>query len=75
MAQQPTAASALFPNLKSSTPSIVERRHEPASVADAMYAHLNPPPPKPENPNRESLRRHLQEAVENIERQRERGRQ
>jgi hypothetical protein len=67
MAQQPTAAGAIFPHLKSSTPSIVERRHEPASVADAMYAHLKPPPPKPANAYRESLIRNLRETVARLQ--------
>jgi hypothetical protein len=49
----PSAAEALFPNLKTGTPSIVERlRERSPSIADAVYAHLRPPPPKPPAPNR-----------------------
>jgi hypothetical protein len=47
MTQQPTAAGALYPHLKSGTPDVVERRREPNSVADAVYSHLRPTPPRP----------------------------
>jgi hypothetical protein len=44
----PSAAEALFPNLKTGTPSIVERlRDRNPSIADAVYAHLRPPPSSP----------------------------
>ena len=73
MAQQPTAASALYPHLKSGTPEPVQRQHgHDNSIAQTMYPR---PPTRPTNPHREALLRHLKEANANIEaRQRERGR-
>jgi len=40
--REPSAAQALFPNLKSGTPPVVERRSEP-SIADALYPRPKPP--------------------------------
>jgi hypothetical protein len=42
MTRPPSAAAALFPNLTTGTPGVVQQRHEPGSVAEAMY-----PRPKP----------------------------
>jgi hypothetical protein len=39
-----SAAQAIFPNLKSGTPDLVQRRQQ-GGIADAMYAHLKPEPP------------------------------
>jgi hypothetical protein len=47
MTRLPSAAAALYPNLKTGTPSIVQRRSEPASVAEAMYPRPKPPPRNP----------------------------
>lgn len=74
MAQQPTAAGALYPHLKSGTP---ERRPErnTSSIGEAMWPTLGPQPKPPTNPYRELLLRGLKEANANIDaRQRERGR-
>jgi hypothetical protein len=46
MTRPPTAAAALYPGLKTGTPDVVGRRQQ-GTVADAMYPHLKPPPPKP----------------------------
>ena len=65
MAQQPTAAGALYPNLKSGTPEPVQRRHgHDNGIAQTMYPR---PKAQPPNPARESLRRHLQEAARGLD--------
>jgi hypothetical protein len=51
MTNPPTSAAAsLYPHLKSGTPEPVQQRPQSGSIADAVYAHLRPPPPKPPNP-------------------------
>jgi hypothetical protein len=46
----PSAAAALYPNLKSGTPDVVQQRQQP-TLADALYPSLapkpKPPAPKP----------------------------
>jgi hypothetical protein len=69
--REPSAAAALFPHLKSGAPDVVERRREPSSIADAMFSHLKPPPPKPPNPYRESLLRNLRELNASLRLQKE----
>jgi hypothetical protein len=44
--QRKTAAAALYPNLPSGTPDVVQQRQQ-GTVADALYSHLRPPQPKP----------------------------
>jgi hypothetical protein len=44
-----SAAASIYPDLKSGARDVVERRQQ-GTVADAMYAHLKPPPPKLPNP-------------------------
>jgi hypothetical protein len=59
MAQrEPTAAQALFPHLPSGSPTEMEQRRA-SSLGEAMWPR---PKPKPLNPYRESLLRHLKEA-------------
>jgi hypothetical protein len=43
MTRPPSAAASLYPHLKSGTRDVVQRRHEPASVADALYPRPKPP--------------------------------
>ena len=57
MPQHPTAAEALYPNLKSDERS--EQQRPESSLAEAMYPR---PQVKPSNPQRELLLRHLKEA-------------
>ena len=57
MVQQPTAAEALYGHLpRAERP---ERTRPQSSLADALYPR---PKPKPSDPYRESLLRHLKEA-------------
>jgi hypothetical protein len=56
-----SAAASLYPNLPSGMPDVVERRHTPSSIADAMFGHLRPLPPAPRNWHRELLLKDLRE--------------
>jgi hypothetical protein len=49
MVERPTAAQALYGHLQSAERDVVESRQQ-STIADAMYAHLKPPPPKLPNP-------------------------
>jgi hypothetical protein len=69
MTRPPSAAQALFPNLKTGTPDVVQQRHQ-GTVADAMYSHLKPPPSTPPNPYRDSLLKHLRELNRQLRRER-----
>jgi hypothetical protein len=46
MPHEPSAAQSIYPNLKSSTPDVVQRT-QPVSIAAAMYPSLVPKPPAP----------------------------
>jgi hypothetical protein len=62
MAQQipKSVAASLYPHLKNDTRVVFEQRQH-GTIADAMYAHLRPPAPKPPNPWRDSLLKNLRE--------------
>jgi hypothetical protein len=64
------AAGQIWPNLQSDEPPKQQRAQ--SSLAGAMWPSLGPQPKPPPNPARESLRRHLQEAVANIDARKER---
>jgi hypothetical protein len=59
MAQQPRAAGALYPHLKSGTPERRPERNQ--SIGQAMWPTLGPQPQPPINPARENLLRNLRE--------------
>ena len=59
----PNAAGQIWPHLKTDEPPRQQQRAQ--SLAGAMWPTLGPQPKPPTN--RESLRRHLQEAVANID--------
>ena len=47
MTRPPSTAAALYPHLKTGTPDVMQRRSEPASVAEAMYPLPKPPAKNP----------------------------
>ena len=70
MATAPGAAAALYPHLQTGTPERRPERNQ--SIGQAMWPTLGPQP-KPSTAS-ESLRRHLQEAVANIDKRQRGGR-
>lgn len=72
MAQQPTAAAAIFPHLKIGTPERRPERNQ--SIAETMWPTLGPQPKPPTNPYRESLLRGLRELNARIDARQRGGR-
>jgi hypothetical protein len=56
-----SAAQSLYPHLKSGARDVVERRDQPASVADALYPRPQAKSPSSSNWHRDLLLKHLRE--------------